>query len=239
MSKPRPNPSGEQLRRLLWLARHPAVDVIGIDEVGYGALAGPLIVGGVVLTKGWDHELCRDSKALSARQRETALPIIRDSWLSAVVVGMEAPDVDQVGVDKALVQLTSQVGDILSTMYPEAVLVQDGDLPAPVEHRDNSNMTWMAGADTLVPAVSAASILAKVTRDADMVGYSEVFPEYGFDRHKGYGTAVHMEALDRHGPCPIHRFTYKPVRQRVVPSVSWQSPQRKTGMDVWMTYPSP
>lgn len=239
MGKPRPNPDHEQLRKLVWLAQHPAVEVIGIDEVGYGALAGPLVVGGVVLTKGWDHDLCRDSKVLSARQREKALPILKDNWLSAVVIGMEAPDVDQLGVDKALIQLTSQVGSILSTMYPDAVLVQDGDLPVPIEDRNNSNMTWMPGADGLVPAVSAASIVAKLTRDEDMVNYSEVFPEYGFAQHKGYGTAAHMDALDRFGPCPIHRFTYKPVRQRVVASKPWQSPQRKHGMDVWTSCPAP
>lgn len=238
MSKPRPQPTVQQLRQLMWLQEHPASEVIGIDEVGLGAWAGPLVVGGVVLSKGWDHELCRDSKALTPRQREKALPILSRNWLAAVVMGMEAPDVDQIGVGTAREWLTRMVGEMLSKPYPNAILVQDGDVPVPIPGRDNTNMVWMPGADGQVPAVSAASVLAKVTRDTDMVHYSEVFPDYDFQSNKGYRSLKHERGLDTVGPSPIHRFSYKPVRQRVVPSQPWQSPHRKQGMDVWMSFPA-
>jgi ribonuclease HII len=156
-----------------------------------------------------------------------------------MVAGMEAADVDQLGVGPALAQLVVRTASELLALYPSAILVQDGDIPTPVPGCTNANMAWMPEADVLVPAVSAASMLAKVTRDIDMVQYSMVFPEYGFESNKGYGTAKHEQALMTYGPCPIHRFSYKPVRRYMLQSASWQSPQRKTGIDVWTSYHSP
>lgn len=227
-----------QLSAVQALQDHPAEEVIGIDEVGYGSWAGPLVVGGVVLPKLWDHELCRDSKSLSAKKREQSLYVLRQNWLAAVVMGMEAADVDQIGVHGALQHLTREVGTVLGGMYPNALLVQDGEVPVPIPHRDNTNMLWTSNADGLVPAVSAASILAKVTRDEDMVIYSHDFPEYKFESNKGYHSNAHKRALETVGPCPIHRFSYKPLRPYVVGSQPWQSPRRKSGIDVWISFPA-
>lgn len=239
--KPRPLPTPSQLRPLIQIERHPASEIIGIDEVGMGAWAGPVVVGGVVLPKGWDHDLCRDSKEFkkNERKRRRALHVMEKNWLAAVVMGMEAPDVDQLGVEGARALLTQKVGLTLSAAYPNAIIVQDGDVPVPIDGRDNSNMFWMVSADALVPAVSAASILAKVTRDEDMVNYDEVFPGYDFASNKGYHAYAHVRGLASQGPCPIHRFSYKPIALRVVASEPWQSPRRKQGTHVWMSFPAP
>ena len=211
--------------------------VIGIDEVGYGSWAGPLVIGGVVLPKEWDHDLCRDSKDLTEKQRAAALDELDTEWFGAVVAGMEAVDVDQLGVSVARQQLTSHVAQLLGERFPGAIVVQDGDVPAPVPGRDNTNMIWMPGADAQVPAVSAASILAKVTRDGDMTEYAQVFPGYAFESNKGYHSVDHVAGLEQYGPCPIHRFSYRPIQKYMVSSVTWQSPRRKTGINVWTSYP--
>lgn len=211
--------------------------VVGIDEVGYGSWAGPLVVGGVVLPKEWDHDLCRDSKELTEKQRESALDELDTEWFAAVVLGMEAVDVDQLGVGIARHQLTTWVAQLLSDRFPGAVVVQDGDTPAPVPGRNAGDLICMPGADAQVPAVSAASILAKVTRDRDMTEYAQVFPGYAFESNKGYHSVDHVKGLDQLGPCPIHRFSYKPIKKYMVSSVVWQSPRRKTGINVWTSYP--
>ena len=228
----------EQLEKIQWIAQHPADIVIGIDEVGLGAWAGPVVVGGVVLQKDWRHPLCRDSKSLSASQRVKALQVIQESWLAAIVVGMEATDVDQIGVDKAVQQLTIQVATSLLHLYPKAIVVQDGSVPSFLPGEETHNVVWMPRADQQVAAVSAASILAKVMRDDDMDNYDEVFPGYAFKSNKGYHSADHVAGLEKRGPTPIHRFSYKPIRSYVVESEAWQSPRRKTGINVWTSYPA-
>lgn len=237
--KPRPTPSVQQLRVLNMLDQYPGNEVIGVDEVGLGAWAGPLVVGGVVLDKKWDHSLCRDSKILTESRRHKALRILQDNWLGAVTVGMEAIDLDLIGPHDALAYLTRRVIQLLSAVYPTAIVVQDGDVPVPVEGRDYKNMLWLPSGDDLVPAVSAASIFAKVTRDDDMVGYDQGFPEYDFRSNKGYHARRHVEALDRFGPTPVHRYCYRPVRERVVKSEEWQYRLRPREISVWTSFKAP
>jgi ribonuclease HII len=237
--KPRPQPTVEQHRVLRALEEHQADLVIGIDEVGYGAWAGPLVVGGAVVFKDWDHGHCRDSKAFNKHDdRFYSLKQFRSELVDGVVMGMEAPDVDQLGVTPALGELTKEVALWLLQRHPSAVVVQDGDVPWSIPGRDNTNMFWTPGADAVVPAVSAASMLAKTLRDQDMIHYAQVFPEYGFHRHKGYHSQKHVDALIISGPSPIHRFSFKSVAQRVVASEPWQSPRRKTGIHVWRHSPA-
>lgn len=237
MAKTRPRPDETQIARLALIEAHPAEYVLGVDEVGFGAWAGPLVVGGVVLPKGWDHPLCLDSKVLSAKQRVKALAALKDSWVTAIVCGMEANDVDKIGVNYAREYLTKLVTKALLQIVPDSLVVQDGGDPISSEGVERRNLVCMVGADAHVPAVSAASIVAKLTRDEDMVSYGEVFPEYAFHSNKGYHSAAHNNGLAAHGPCAIHRMSYKPLKKFVVGSKPWQSRPQKRETHVWTSFP--
>lgn len=206
----RPVPTHDQQKQLDRLAGIPHDIVIGIDEVGYGSWAGPLTVGGVVLPRGWDHPMVLDSKALSPKRRREASEIVYANCWGFSIRCLEAPGIDQEGVSQARERLTREVAEELGQQF-EAVVVQDGSVPAPVPGRDKTNMVWLPKADALVPAVSAASVIAKVWRDDEMVGYHEVFPYYFWQSNKGYGTKAHEAGLEKYGPCVLHRFTYKSV----------------------------
>jgi len=190
--------------------------VIGIDEVGYGACAGPLSVGGVIMPFGMSHECIRDSKQVSPAWRERAYPIIDkivDAW---VVRDLSSSEVDLHGVKHAVDRLNSDVAAELVCMIGEDasfVLVHDGDDPINLDCLNWDNHMYFPKADGIVQAVGAASIMAKVTRDYDMVNYHSVWPHYDWDNNKGYGTPRHIEGLKKHGACILHRQSYKLVRR--------------------------
>jgi ribonuclease HII len=182
--------------------------VAGIDEAGRGPLAGPVVAAAVVLPCDYHHDVLRDSKQLSPIQRERLYEelISRTDvhWAVAVITHGE---VDKLNIlratHKAMRAATAQLASA-----PDHVLI-DG-LPVrqfPVKH------TALVGGDTLSFSIAAASVIAKVTRDRLMLDFDCEFPEYGFAQHKGYGTALHLERLRQHGPCPIHRRSFLPVQQ--------------------------
>ena len=188
--------------------------VAGVDEAGRGPLAGPVTAAAVILPSSWiadgmPAELAglNDSKQLTARQREdyferlTRLP--GGNWRIATV-GVEV--IDSMNILRATHQAMQLALEGLDPP-PDGVLV-DGlavkSLPYP--------QTALVHGDALSYSIAAASVLAKVTRDRLMVEYDREFPAYGFARHKGYGTAAHLAALARHGPCPIHRRSFTLVR---------------------------
>jgi ribonuclease HII len=172
----------------------------GLDEVGRGALAGPLVAAAVVLPAGFDHPLLRDSKLLSARQRETVEPIIRSEALALEVVAIEVTVIDLRGVGWAnRLAFEQLIGSIAAPLY-----LVDGNLVLSTERSYRS----VIGGDRLVPAISAASIVAKVFRDQLMRELHPGFPQYGWEQNKGYGTPAHLSALSRHGPCPHHRTSF-------------------------------
>lgn len=197
----------EGLKRLL---SSNAKYVIGVDEVGLGAWAGPIVVAGAVFLKGWGHSYVKDSKALTPQKRELALnQVILPSVVWHMLVTAGAAAIDERGVGEVLKALTINVMTACAGLYPDSVVVLDGDwAPAPTK-----TMTVLAfpKADALVPAVSAASIIAKVTRDKAMVELSGIYPGYRFQKNMGYGTPKHQEGLDKLGPCQIHRRSYRPV----------------------------
>lgn len=205
----------EQQLALEKIGASPSPTVLGIDEVGMGCWAGPVTVAGVVVPKGWDAEGVRDSKALTPRQRKKAEGAIRAQALSYAIFSASHAEVDREGVGRVRDRLTEQVALQLLQPFPNALIVQDGELPAVIGSRPQ-NMVWMAKADALVPAVSAASILAKVCRDEFMVAMARLYPGYAFERNMGYGVPAHIEGLRRLGPCPIHRLSYKPVKRFLV-----------------------
>ncbi|MBE0499597.1 MAG: ribonuclease HII [Campylobacterales bacterium] len=169
----------------------------GIDEAGRGPIAGPLVMAGVILTK--EIEGLNDSKQLSEKKREALFPLIL-AHSHYHIVTFSALEVDTLGISKCLSQ---GLKSIMQTLQSEDFLF-DGNTTFGV-----SGLRTLVKADEKIPEVSAASILAKVSRDTEMVKLAKKFPNYGFETHKGYGTAEHIEAIKRHGYCDIHRRSFK------------------------------
>lgn len=180
----------------------------GIDEVGRGCLAGPVLAAAVVLPEAFDPTGIGDSKKLTAKQRERAYERIVAEALSWGIGQCDAEEIDRINILRATHEAMRRALAALS-VSPDRVFV-DG-LPVPNLHPDCLNLI---GGDSRCVSIGAASILAKVTRDRLLIEYDTRWPEYGFAGHKGYGAATHLAALDKHGPCPIHRRTFGPVAQQ-------------------------
>jgi ribonuclease HII len=193
------------------LTRAGLAPVAGVDEAGRGACAGPLVVAAVVLKPSKIARLTElaDSKALTAQARNAAYRQIMDAALDWSLVTIPAAEIDRLGLHvcnvagmrRALAGLASTPGYVLTDGFPVR------GLPAP------ALAMWKG--DQVAACVAAASIIAKVTRDAMMCELGEHFPDYGFARHKGYSTRSHMRALDSHGPCAEHRKSFVNVRGRM------------------------
>jgi ribonuclease HII len=183
--------------------------VAGVDEAGRGSLAGPVVAAAVVLSRDAVLPGLADSKQLDPKTRSRLADAIRESAVSHAVAAVEAEEIDATNILRATFRAMIEAVCGL-TPAPNLVLV-DGNMvpPLPVPAR------WVIRGDQLVPAISAASILAKVTRDALMDDWAARFPAYGFDRHKGYGTAEHRARIVRFGPCAIHRKSFAGVREHL------------------------
>ena len=179
--------------------------VCGVDEAGRGPLAGPVVVGAVMLGPARIRGL-RDSKKLGAKRREELAEEIREECMCWSLGVSEAAEVDEFNIRRATMFAMQRAVDGI-VICPDLVLV-DGDfapdLPYPAEA--------VVGGDGKVAEIMAASILAKVARDALMVELDGRYPGYGFARHKGYGVPEHLRALAELGPCPAHRRSFAPVR---------------------------
>jgi len=180
----------------------------GVDEVGRGPLAGAVIAAAVILDPNKPIEGLADSKKLSAKKRASLSVIIKTHALSWAIGRAEASEIDDINILQASLLAMSRAAHALDIQPTEALI--DGN-------RCPQNMPCPAVAhikgDDKFPCISAASIIAKVYRDNEMITLSKQYPHYGFDIHKGYPTKIHMEALSQHGPCEIHRKTFKPVAQ--------------------------
>jgi len=180
--------------------------IAGADEAGRGALAGPLVAAAVILPEDFDLEGVNDSKLLTASQRETAYErIVRDA-LAWSVCRCTPTRIDRRGLHKTNLWLLRHCITTLA-VEPDYVLT-DG---FPVRRLPVPNLSIKKG-DAVTASVASASIVAKVTRDRMMDRYHRRFPVYGFDRNRGYGTPKHRDAIRRHGPSPIHRFSFKGLR---------------------------
>ena len=173
--------------------------VCGIDEAGRGPLAGPLVVAGVILER--DIDGLRDSKKLSEKRRESLYTQITESSIYHIsVIGNRY--IDENGISSAI---KASLKEIMGKLGDKNVsFLFDGNSSFGID-----GLSHMVKADTKIPQVSAASILAKVTRDRMMIEYAKEYPEYGFEKHKGYGTKAHIEAIIEYGYSPIHRRSYK------------------------------
>ncbi|MBZ4210182.1 MAG: ribonuclease HII [Rhodoferax sp.] len=181
--------------------------VAGVDEAGRGPLAGPVVAAAVILD---DCQLIKglaDSKTLTALRREKLFDEIRAKALCCSIAEASVEEIEQLNILQATLLAMRRAVDGLR-LKPVKVLVDGNRLPL----LDVMGEAIVKG-DSLVPAISAASILAKVQRDRWCVEYDRQFPQYGFAKHKGYGTAEHLEALRLHGACPQHRKTFRPVAE--------------------------
>lgn len=211
--------------------------VIGVDEAGRGPLAGPVVAAAVLLRNSefrilnfesnsnekifndpmW--ELVRDSKKLSEKQREKVFDFIHENF--HVGVGLcNHETVDRINILEAsflamkkavsdLVRNKSKVESLKYKVDEKIVILVDGNKKIP---NFSLEQKTVVGGDKIVKSISAASIIAKVTRDRIMLEMHDKYPMYGFDKHKGYGTKMHMDALSKHGPCEIHRQSFAPVK---------------------------
>lgn len=181
--------------------------ILGIDEVGRGPWAGPLVVGAVVLG-GVEITGLTDSKKLSKKRREELDILIRES--AAVGLGwVPADEIDQIGLSAALVLATKRAVEKITVPYHEIII--DGTINFLAETTKGQYVTTLKKADLLIPSVSAASIVAKVARDNYMAEQDVVFPGYGFKSHVGYGTATHRAAIEQLGVTPLHRLSFAPL----------------------------
>ena len=180
--------------------------ICGVDEAGRGPLAGPVVAAAVILPPNTPLSGLNDSKKLSPRRRERLAAEIRATALAWAVAEASAAEIDAWNILRSTLRAMARAVAALPVM-PDEVLVDGNQAPAlevPVR--------TIIGGDALEPAIMAASILAKTHRDARLVALDARYPEYGFARHKGYGTAAHLAALARLGPCPEHRRSFAPVR---------------------------
>lgn len=211
----------ERKRREKALAEHARLDammeyerkysefeyICGIDEAGRGPLAGPVVAGAVILPKDCYIEYLNDSKKISEKRREALFDEIHEKAV-AIGVGIVSPDViDEINILQAtyaaMKEAVSQLSVKPQMILADAVHIPDIGIP----------QVGIIKGDAKSVSIAAASIIAKVTRDRMMYQYDQLYPEYGFAKHKGYGTKQHTEALREHGMCPIHRTTFVHIKE--------------------------
>ena len=207
----------------LWIYEKKARDkghltIAGIDEAGRGPLAGPVVAAAVILPDRFPSADVNDSKQLSPVQRDRLYELI---YAQAVAVGIgivDAIEIDRINILRASLLAMVMAASNLDPA-PDCLLV-DGNFPVPLAL---AQQTIVKG-DALSLSIAAASIVAKVTRDRLMSRYDQDYPQYGFAGHKGYGTHTHREAIVRHGCCPIHRRSFKGVKEFSGPAKARQLP---------------
>lgn len=189
----------------------PAAQILeaGVDEAGRGPLAGPVVVAAVILPADYKLDSLDDSKRLTALKRERLAPQIESQAVACAIEFVEVEEIDQVNILQATMNGMQRAVENLEPA-PQHALIDGNRAPGLT-----CKVTTVVGGDRLVASISAASVLAKVYRDRLMLSMHNLYPDYGFDRHKGYPTAFHLERLKTLGPCPIHRKSFAPVRRLI------------------------
>lgn len=176
--------------------------ICGIDEAGRGPLAGPVVAGAVVLPKDCEILYLNDSKKLSAKRREELFDEIKEKAVSYGIGMSSSVRIDEINIlqatYEAMVHAVEDLGVVPDLLLNDAVTIPQ--LPI--------RQVGIIKGDAKSVSIAAASIMAKVTRDRLMTEYAELYPNYGFEKHKGYGSAAHIEAIKKFGPCPIHRNSF-------------------------------
>lgn len=194
--------------------------ILGIDEVGRGPYAGPLVIGACILGD-WQNsenaewiEKLTDSKKLSAKRREELYVLIKEKALATATGWVSSAEIDEVGLSEALRLATRRaVEQIQKTKVPFSEIIIDGTMNFLAGTKLEKYVSTLKKGDFLVKEISAASILAKVERDKYMAELDAVYPGYGFGKHVGYGTAAHQKAMEEFGLTPEHRRSFRPVRE--------------------------
>lgn len=176
-------------------------NVCGIDEAGRGPLAGPVMVGAVIMDMDCIIKEVNDSKKLSAKKREQLYDEVLASCIGYKTVAIECDEIDEINILNATKKAMDMAANELFPT-PDMLLIDA------VKYDFAFPSISIIRGDSLSYSIASASILAKVERDRLMLKYAEIYPEYGFERHKGYGTKLHIEMLQKYGPCPIHRKTF-------------------------------
>jgi len=187
--------------------------IVGVDEAGRGPLAGPVVAAAVLFPDERTAQAfgVRDSKSMTPAQRNRLYEALTSSPLSWSVALVEAPEIDRLNILQASLVAMS---DALYRLSPDVALIDGSHSPEayfPVGFEPL--LIMVAKGDTMIWSIAAASVIAKVTRDRIMLQYDAEYPEYGFARHKGYPSPEHRRALAQYGPCPIHRRSFRGVRE--------------------------
>ena len=176
--------------------------ICGVDEAGRGPLAGPVCASAVILPQGLEIDGLNDSKKLSEKKREELFPVICEKALACGIAFASVEEIEDINIlQAAMLAMKRAIGSL--SLRPELALIDGNRCPeTDVECR------FVIGGDARCASIAAASVLAKVTRDRLMRDLAAQYPQYGFDKHKGYGTKAHVEALRQFGPCEIHRRSF-------------------------------
>ncbi len=183
--------------------------VAGVDEAGRGPLAGPVIAAAVILDPARPIAGLDDSKKLTEAGREALFTLIKERALGWAVGRAEVEEIDRINILQATLLAMRRALEALSPL-PDHALIDGNRCPEGLA----CTAEWVIDGDAKIEAISAASIVAKVTRDREMAVLDKQYPGYGLAKHKGYGTAEHLKALDALGPSPIHRHSFAPVKAR-------------------------
>ena len=188
--------------------------IVGCDEAGRGCFLGPVVAGAVILPRDFKCDLINDSKQLSEKQREEAYEIIKNNAIAWAVAEVSAQEIDQINIlnasRKAMLMAMSKLNHRYDMILTDAVKIKT-DLP----------FEAIIKGDAKAMCIAAASIMAKVTRDHICYELDKKYPEYQISKHKGYGTKLHMEILEKYGPIKeIYRFTYKPIKKFLIKKVN-------------------
>jgi ribonuclease HII len=186
--------------------------IAGVDEAGRGPLAGPVIAACVVIDSSFeiteDLKAVADSKKLSAKKREQLFKIIKERVLAVEISVVSHKVIDKINILQASL-LAMKKSIEACQIKPDLILI-DGNQKIP---KLEIKQQTIVGGDATVFCIAAASIIAKVSRDFLIAEAAKKYPEYGFEKHKGYGTKQHLEALLKYGPCPIHRYSFAPIKK--------------------------
>lgn len=183
--------------------------IAGVDEVGRGPLAGPVLAAAVILDPTKKISGLADSKILTAKKREQLFPLIQNCCLAWSIGRASVTEIDAINIFQATLLAMQRAIDNLK-ITPEKILVDGTHCP---KCKFTCEIEAIIDGDALIPVISAASIIAKVIRDKEMIELDAKYPAYGFLNHKGYGTKQHLLALKKFGPCPIHRRSFAPVKE--------------------------
>jgi ribonuclease HII len=190
--------------------------ICGVDEAGRGPLAGAVYAAAVILPAHYDLPGLNDSKKLTARRREVLFDLIQSCAVSWSVATASIEEIDELNILHATM-LAMQRAVAGLAVVPDEALIDGNRVPKGLTVPGRA----IIGGDALEATISAASILAKVSRDRDVETFEALYPGYGFAQHKGYPTAQHLEALKRLGPCPVHRKSFGPVIKAYAQASLW------------------